>query len=372
MKSIYTRELKPAEIAAICHIKEWVGRSMEDRDEVASTSLTLKPSIFWRRQSQTSGYMRAMPPEEFKALRLHTYHFDADTYMTGSSPQEIYERDYNALRSDLPERFQISAPPLCGEYGYLVDGHLVNYQVLKWQETIRALCHSGQMAALEMVSRPVILEIGGGYGALAHHFSTIFPNALYFLLDIPEQLLFSASYLTLVNGEERVLLLDRETEISLESLEGFSFVMVPNSLLGSLSSLHFHLSINMSSFHEMTEPQVIEYLEFLSPKTDVLLSANSDQFESPTEKGSVTALLSGHFNLEHLPAARLKSPKSKPSVRRFARKVRDSLIALLYWSSWRQLGRRRKDRYLAFPKIAQPAISAPPMSGADASGATLS
>ena len=48
--SIFTRELGPTEICAIAGIKEWVGKSMEDRDKLASTSLTIEPSIFWHRQ----------------------------------------------------------------------------------------------------------------------------------------------------------------------------------------------------------------------------------------------------------------------------------------------------------------------------------
>ena len=91
--SIFTRELGPTEICAIAGIKEWVGKSMEDRDKLASTSLTIEPSIFWHRLSQTSGYMKAMPPEEFKAIRLHTYHIDADTYMRASSSDYTYQRD---------------------------------------------------------------------------------------------------------------------------------------------------------------------------------------------------------------------------------------------------------------------------------------
>jgi hypothetical protein len=44
---------------------------------------------------------------------------------------------------------------------------------------------------------PRILEIGGGYGALAYWFKQAFPRASYSIVDLPECILFSRLYLSL-------------------------------------------------------------------------------------------------------------------------------------------------------------------------------
>ena len=46
-----------------------------------------------------------------------------------------------------------------------------------------------------------VLEIGGGYGALAYWFKSAFPNATYTIIDLPESLLFSRLYLSLTRPD---------------------------------------------------------------------------------------------------------------------------------------------------------------------------
>jgi putative sugar O-methyltransferase len=372
MISMCSRELDPLEITAIRRIKAWVNRLTEVRKERERSASVVEPSVYWRFFSQAFDYMKAMPPEQFKTMRLHTYHLDGDTYQISFfGDEDNYHRYYTGLHHELPERYKIGAPELCGEYGYLVNGRLVNDKVLKWQEIIRALWFKGQFTALENSPRPLILEIGGGYGSLAHHFNTMFPNSLYFIVDIPETLLFAASYLTLIHGQESVLLLDEDTEVSVESLKNLSFVMVPNSLLKSISSLRFGLSINVASFQEMTEPQVTQYLEFLSSRTDVLLSANIDRFQATTDKVFVADLLRRYFELTDLPPVKV-SPAKRRDIRRMlrssARSIRDGLITLLYWPTSRPAKRQQGGgRFLAVPKGINAVTSSAALSSAGVS-----
>jgi len=355
MFRMYARDLDPAETEAISRIKGWVNRCVETRDALASSS-TAAPSDYWQYSAQLASYMRGMPPELFSSLRLHTDHIDGDTYAnTIGSHAESYAQYYAFLRRGLPERYWISAPQLCGEYGHSIDGWLVNDKVLKWQGIIRDLWYNEELPRLEKIERPVILEIGAGYGGMAHHFMTLFPEARYVIVDLPETLLFSASYLTMIHGENRVVLLDQDSQIAPDSPDGGLFLMVPNFLLPSLSSLHFDLAMNMDSFQEMTESQVTEYLKFLAPRTKVLYSKNIDEFEFSSDKVSVTPLLRKFYDLRALtpgPPHRTGNNPAKRMLRAYAGKARRAIVAALYWSDRKSAPKTKGGSYLATPKIA--------------------
>ncbi len=359
MFRMYAKELDAAETEAISRIKEWAIRCIGERDGLAASSPAVAPSTFWQDSSQISGYVRRMPSELFNTLRLHTYHFDGDTYAKSiASDPQGYQSNYDAMRKGLPERYWVAAPHACGEYGHLIDGRLVNDLVLKWQGIIRHLWHNGELPRLEKIQRPVILEIGAGYGGMAHHFMTMFPKALYIIVDLPESLLFSASYLTMIHGQQRVHLLDQSTEVASDSLGGCSFLMVPNFRSSCLSSWRFDLAINMESFHEMTKMQVAEYLEFLAPRTAILYSKNFDELYSSIDKVAVTPLLRQFFDLRPLtpwPTQRPGENGATRILRSVAGKMRRGIVSALYWPdrNWpdrKAPGRSKESSYLAVPK----------------------
>ena len=162
--------------------------------------------------------------------------------------------------SFLPEVLHISPPNVFGEIGWLVDGKIVNHDTNVYLERIGLLAESGKLWELRNRTpasaaaqnrpwrRPRILEIGGGYGGLAYHLRKLIPDARYYLLDIPESLLFSSIYLsTLWQQDDNVLLTpDNLAELHKDS-PGFTFV--PNYLFERLSAagLEFDLVINTLS-----------------------------------------------------------------------------------------------------------------------------
>ena len=112
--------------------------------------------------------------------------------------------------------------------------------------------------------RNLVLEVGGGYGGLAHHLSNILKNVTYVIVDLPETLLFSAAYISLQNPDKKIYLYD-SADFS-EFINGgqagsYDFVLIPNYRLPSLNDWEFKLVINMISFQEMSAPQVNDYLQ---------------------------------------------------------------------------------------------------------------
>ena len=59
-------------------------------------------------------------------------------------------------------------PQMLGEHGWIIDGRVINHDTCVYQERITALLDSGELKKLKGAR---ILEIGGGYGALARALS---------------------------------------------------------------------------------------------------------------------------------------------------------------------------------------------------------
>jgi hypothetical protein len=158
----------------------------------------------------------------------------------------------------LPERMIFRPPRRFGEIGHEVQGVIVNYDTWAYQQRIKLLIDSGIVAYLDarLADRGKlrVLEIGGGYGALATWFADAFPGLSYTVLDIPECLLFSALYLSLPRPETRVAW-------GLEPVDsGHRFTA--NYQAPTLTE-PFDLVINTLSMSEMSESQVRYYCRLI-------------------------------------------------------------------------------------------------------------
>jgi len=295
------RDLVPRQLAAIDAIKSFVAEMIEARNGEATDDAETLPSEYWRYFCLAMEYVRALPASQFKSLRLHTYHVDGETY------QQVFfgERDHYAARyqrftAGLPERYWLSAPQACGEFGHLIDGRLVNDSVLRWQELVQRLFRAGVLARLEDCRQPEILEIGAGYGALPYQLQRLLPSVRYTILDLPETLLLSGSYLTLLHGPEGVAPVRSSVELSEARAGQARFFLVPNHGLGWLRECRFDLAINIQSFQEMTAQQLDRYLSFLAPRAELLLSDNQDRQQRNRDDPRVSAALGAYFSLQEL------------------------------------------------------------------------
>jgi SAM-dependent methyltransferase len=207
-------------------------------------------------------------------------------------------RAYVEAIRHLPESLHITPPNRFGEIGWMVDGKIINNDTYDYLERVVLLAESGKLWDLrnrlqggpseprppsEVFTfldhpevpddndraaraaghrRPHILEIGSGYGGLAYHIKKLVPQARYFLVDIPESLLFSLVYLPpLFENDDNGFVTPENLEELHKDSPGFTFV--PNFLFDHCCSLgrEFDLVINTLSMAEMNEKQIRYYCE---------------------------------------------------------------------------------------------------------------
>lgn len=193
-----------------------------------------------------------------------TNDYDAWLEQTALPDMRFSLNEFRTAIRDLPEELIIGPPRMLGEVGWEVGDTVVNFDTYSYQERMVLLHESGALNWLRQRERThgplTFLEIGGGYGALALHLKRLFPTARYLFVDLPESLLFSATYLGLVSPEVRQeLYTGADPEILRTHTDGYAFIA--NHLFEDVveAGLPVDLAINTLSFHEMSPAQVHQY-----------------------------------------------------------------------------------------------------------------
>jgi putative sugar O-methyltransferase len=167
-------------------------------------------------------------------------------------------KDYQVWK-DLVEGVKIAdiaAPPIGNAWGLVMDGSLI------MADSLRYNYYANQVHNLLVdINRPVVAEIGGGYGGFAYFFLKSEKNCVYIGYDIPIILTVQTYYLMNAFPEKRFLLFDNvETSITSETLNAYDVILMPHFQLPRLANDAVDLFINSHSLSEMDYPTVAEYL----------------------------------------------------------------------------------------------------------------
>ena len=167
-------------------------------------------------------------------------------------------RGCNALRELGGDALLVPESPALGGFGYEIGGRLFNVDTLKFYEVLIGMERGGVLAAVRERERPVVCEIGAGWGGFAYQFKTLFPRSTYVIVDFPELFLFSATYLG--DGvSRRAAGVRRRRRVAWPMRGDADFVFVPHTLAGRDTIGSPDLLVNMVSFQEMTDAQVRGY-----------------------------------------------------------------------------------------------------------------
>jgi len=150
---------------------------------------------------------------------------------------------------------QLDESPLGAPVTFEFDGRSYSAGFLTNAITTSRLVHWVRERGL---NRPLrVLEIGAGYGAVAHQLHQVLPIELYAVCDLPENLFLSGYYLPANLPEVDVTLIGADQ--AAPPRRGLAFTIPPFlELLGD----EWDLIVNTYSFQEMTLRSVREYFAF--------------------------------------------------------------------------------------------------------------
>jgi glycosyltransferase involved in cell wall biosynthesis len=280
---------------------------MRARDAVrqmkaAAAAGSASPSAYWADELDNIDYMIEASPLIVRKLRHHAFH------VTGIRPydyrdkhdgrREHFEARLDALRAIAGDDLLVPESPALGGYGYDVRGRLFNVDTIKFFEVLIGMERGGVLRTLRGIDRPVVCEIGAGWGGFAYQFKTLFPRSTYVIVDFAELFLFSATYLGTVFPDARIVFAGADDAGAIEGWRDADFVFVPHTHSRLVSALPLDLTVNMVSFQEMTDTQVRAYAAMAaSAKCPLLYSMNRERSPYNSELLSVSDALSDFYAL---------------------------------------------------------------------------
>ena len=279
------------------------------------------PSPYWAEELANIDYLIDASPLIIRKLRQHAFHITGvrpyDYRDKGDGRRDTFERRLQALRAIGGAAPLVPESPALGGFGFALEPGLFNVDTLKYYEVLVGMERGGVLAAMRAIDKPVVCEIGAGWGGFAFQFKTAFPRATYVIVDLPELFLFSATYLGAVFAEARLHFVESPATANREEWGAYDFVFVPNTLSHVVAAHHLDLTINMVSFQEMTDRQVRGYADMAADAgCPLLYSLNRESSPYNTELVSVSEALADRFQLTEVPvlesdytAAMRKPPK---------------------------------------------------------------
>jgi putative sugar O-methyltransferase len=161
---------------------------------------------------------------------------------------ETWRREVSQANLD-----DLDEPRVGNPWGYDIDGRLVVEPSFEY--------HALALRIRELVAdvaRPVVLEIGGGFGGLARQILRLIPGIRYIGLDLPENVIIQSWYLSRSLGDRRIAV-DDVSRANQEGLGDLDALILPNWTLPQLRLSQLHVVINVHSFGEMSRNTLDSY-----------------------------------------------------------------------------------------------------------------
>ena len=267
------------------------------------------PSNYWDEELAGFDYLFDASPLIIRKLREHCYHI---TGLRSYEYRQHHEHKLGLFREKLKVLQKIDANNLfipehrdLGGFGHEIDGELVNIDTLKFYESLIALDRAGVLERFRsLTERPIIVEIGAGWGGFAYQFKKIMPHCIYVIIDLPQTMLFSGVYLKTLFPEAKTFIYGENGNniIPFDSITDYDFVFIPHYLTKTFQLPRIDLCVNMVSFQEMTSNQVLSYTQWLwESSCQTLYSHNRARSAHNSQLSDISQLLTLGFELEEIP-----------------------------------------------------------------------
>ncbi|QWD96913.1 putative sugar O-methyltransferase [Polynucleobacter sp. MG-6-Vaara-E2] len=297
-------------------VKETINKIINLRDSKHSNSLHV-PSGLWKKWLEKLGFVRELSEKSLREIRLYVgmgffigapwskaYYQANEIKLQLMQPSDSsYIKDYLRLTKNIPENLKLTElDPTRNEIAIEFNGKYITEDVLRVQSTISNLNNFPKFKSC--------IEIGGGYGALANQVIKVYEVEKYTIIDYPEMLFFVAIWSKVVNPKLKIVIYDGSNKSELDNAE---LALVPNFLYKSIQ-IEGDLLINENSFCEMSQAQVLDYLQAKNLNYNYMYSNNRDrQFMNRDLPEGINSLLERYFQLS-------------PSVQEYKEYYKDSSL----------------------------------------------
>jgi putative sugar O-methyltransferase len=167
---------------------------------------------------------------------------------------ELHEKEKRSLDS-------ISYPRHGNQSGIEIDGTFIGIGSVPNDMRASVLAN-----LVRDIKRPVIAEVGGGYGKLFYFISKKIENFCYVDLDLPETVSLASYYLMKTFPKKKFLLFG-EGDLSNDAINNYDFILMPSFCIDVLPSNSVDMFINANSFGEMSLDTTKKFIQNIERTT---------------------------------------------------------------------------------------------------------
>ena len=137
---------------------------------------------------------------------------------------------------------------------------------------------------LDDINRPIVADLGAGYGKLAYFTLRDISDSCFIDFDLPETLCLAAYYLMKTWPNKETLLYGEE-EYSDKSHSKYELIFMPSYEIEKIGQNSIDLFINKNSLGEMTSKAAINYVHYITNSTRFFFHMNHNIFPNVYSDG---------------------------------------------------------------------------------------
>lgn len=142
---------------------------------------------------------------------------------------------------------------------------------------------------LDDIERPIVADLGAGYGKLAYFTLRDIKNSCFIDFDLPETLCLAAYYL-MKSWPNKKTLLYGEEEYSEKIHSQYDLIFMPSYEIANVGQNSIDIFINKNSLGEMAREAATNYVNYIANSTRYFFHMNHDIFPNVYSDGSLGLL----------------------------------------------------------------------------------
>ncbi len=218
-------------------------------------------------------------------IKRYSKNFILKSYLKNEIFLKHYKiwKDFGYGRADLRE---ISTPEFGNQLGAYMDGNFVTIGSF-FNQIISKILYEH----IKHKSRPVICDLGGGYGKLGNFLIKNFKKSCFIDFDIPEVLVLAAYYLMSAFPDKKTLLFG-EKEFKKKDIEIFDLIFMPSVEITKMEENSVDLFVNKNSLGEMRSDTAKFYIEKINHCSKIFFHMNHNRIRNTFDNNNKSLISS--------------------------------------------------------------------------------
>lgn len=206
-------------------------------------------------------------------LKRYSKNFILKSYLKNEIFLKHYKiwKDFGYEKKDLNK---ISTPEFGNQLGAYIDGNFVTIGSFFNQIISKIL-----LEHIKHKSKPIICDLGGGYGKLGYFLIKNFEDSCFIDFDIPEVLVLAAYYLMSSFPNKKTLLFG-EKEFEKKDIENFDLIFMPSVEITKMGENSVDLFVNKNSLGEMRSDTAKFYIEKINYCSKIFFHMNHNRIRN--------------------------------------------------------------------------------------------